>query len=83
VEPGDSVMVPDSDGDVVMSGRAREPQRSGTTVRILIAAGAEHTVVRRVIRKQLEWMERDPLVGISDDGIDAELFSEWTVGTDD
>jgi hypothetical protein len=83
MKPGDSMMVPDSDGDVVMSGRTREPQRSGTTVRILVAADAEHADVLRVIRKQLDWMESDPLVGISADGIDAELFSEWTVGTDD
>lgn len=54
---GDSVMVPDDDGDVLMSGRNRERQRSGTTVRIQIAANAERDDVLRIIRKQLAWIE--------------------------
>jgi hypothetical protein len=57
VEPGDPIMVPDTDGDVLMRGYVREPQRSGTTVRILVAADAERGDVLRVIRKQLEWLE--------------------------
>ena len=64
----DDIMVPDDDGDVVMSGRTREPQRSGTTVRILVAAEAEHDDVVRVLRKQLEWLESDPGVGLSRPG---------------
>lgn len=59
VEPGDCVMVPDSDGDVLMGGRTKEPQRSETTVRILIAADAKRDDVLRIIRKQLQWCERD------------------------
>jgi hypothetical protein len=57
-EPGDPFMVPDSDGDVTMCCRTREPQRSGTTVRIYIAADAERDEVLRIIRKQLAWFER-------------------------
>lgn len=55
---GDSVMVPDGDGDVLMGGFRREPQRSGTTVRIHVAADAEREDVLRVLRKQIEIYER-------------------------
>jgi hypothetical protein len=58
IEPGDPIMVPDDDGDVLMSGRTREPQSSGTTVRIYIADGADRDDVLRIIRKQLDWFER-------------------------
>jgi hypothetical protein len=66
--PGDSVMVPDDDGDVLMGGRNREPQRSGTTVRMHIAADAQLDDVLRIIRKQLEWLEHAGLsIGKCDD----------------
>ncbi|MGD9619819.1 MAG: hypothetical protein AB7G47_04640 [Mycolicibacterium sp.] len=56
-EPGDAVMVPDDDGDVLMGGFRQEPQRSGTTVRIWVAEGAERDDVVRIIHKQLAWYE--------------------------
>jgi hypothetical protein len=56
-KPGDYMMVPDADGDVLMMGDVREPQASGTTVRIHIAADAERSDVLRIIRKQLAWLE--------------------------
>jgi hypothetical protein len=66
--PGDSVMVPDGDGDVLMGGRTREPQRSGTTVRIHIAADAQLDDALRIIRKQIEWLELKGLsIGVSHD----------------
>lgn len=55
---GDCFMVPDDDGDVLMGGSVREPQRSGTTVRIHIAAEADRQDVIRILRKQLAWYER-------------------------
>jgi hypothetical protein len=54
---GDYIMVPDDDGDVLMSGRKLEPQNSGTTVRIWIAAEADRADVLRILRKQLAWVE--------------------------
>ena len=64
--PGDSVMVPDDDGDVLMGGWTREPQRSGTTVRIYIAAEAQLDDVLRIIGMQLAWLERGGLsLGVS------------------
>jgi hypothetical protein len=77
VAPGDPIMVPDPDGDVVFcGGRTREPQRSATTVRIYIAASAERDDVLRIIRKQLAWCER----GV---GHDDPPWCERGVGHDD
>jgi hypothetical protein len=62
IEPGDYVMVPDDEGDVLTGGACREPQRSGTTVRILIAADADQADIVRIIRKQLDWIENRDIV---------------------
>lgn len=68
IESGDYIMVPDYDGDVLACGRTREPQRSDTTVRILIASDAKHDDVLRIIRKQLEWCElNDGILRFADD----------------
>jgi hypothetical protein len=56
--PGDGIMTSDDDDDALTCLRTREPQRSGTTVRILIAADAKRDDVVRIIRKQLAWFER-------------------------
>ena len=49
----------DDDGDGIFGGGiTREPQTSGTTVRILIAADADQDDVVRIIRKHLNWIER-------------------------
>jgi hypothetical protein len=57
MEPGDDIMVPDDDGDVLTSSRQWEPQNSGSTVRIYIDATAKRDDVLRIIRKQLAWFE--------------------------
>jgi hypothetical protein len=62
----DSIMLCDDDGDILMRGQTREPQRSGTTVRILVAAGADPADVLRILRKQLAWLERDSLAGVDE-----------------
>ena len=66
MEPGDYVMVPDDDGDVLMSVRHWEPQRSGTTVRIHIDATAQRDDVLRIIRKQLAWFEECGALQLAD-----------------
>jgi hypothetical protein len=71
-EPGgDSIMVPDIDGDVLTAGACRELQSSATTVRICIASGADRADVVRIIRKQLAWIEREDLNVI--DSMESEL----------
>jgi len=67
IEPGDDIMDPDVDGDVILSGKRRDPQSSGTTVRILIADGADRDDVVRILRKQLAWFERDSTLGHHDE----------------
>ncbi len=59
----------DEDGDGMFSGLTREPQLSGTTVRILVAADANHDDVVRILRKYLECIKRNGL-------------SHWTKETD-
>lgn len=56
-EPGDPITVPDGDGDVLFSGRVREPQNSDTTVRIFVKVGAEVGDVLRIIRKMTERLD--------------------------
>jgi hypothetical protein len=64
----DSIMRCDDDGDILMGGTTREPQQSGTTVRVYIEAGARLDDVLRIIRKQLEWLERDGLsIGMAEE----------------
>ena len=55
VEPGDSIMVPDSDGDVRMAGTVHERHRSGTTVRIWIDLAADPADVVRLLGKLTDW----------------------------
>jgi len=54
----DFVMRPDVDGDCLIFGETREPQRSGTTVRVLIAKGANRNAVKRILEKQLLGLDR-------------------------
>jgi hypothetical protein len=49
----------DDDGDVCLAGKRRDPQRSGTTIRIQIADGADPADVLRVLRKLVDWIERN------------------------
>jgi hypothetical protein len=58
----DSLMGCGDDGDIITGSAAiREPQNSGTTVRIYIAAGTDRATAARLIRKQLEWLDRGVL----------------------
>jgi hypothetical protein len=59
-------MHPDDDGDVLIAGPTREPQRSATTVRIWIAFDAERDDVLRILRKQLEWIEHGGIFPFDD-----------------
>jgi len=51
----------DGDGDGVFSGLTREPQLSGSDVRVLIQVGANPADVVRGLKKVLAWIERDGL----------------------
>ena len=57
IAPGDSTS--DVDGDGIFGGRTREPQHSGATVLVFVADDANHDDVVRILRKQLDWIERD------------------------
>jgi hypothetical protein len=55
----DDLMRSDDEGDTCTAGPVWEPQRSATTVRVLIAADADPADAVRVLRKLLAWAEHE------------------------
>ena len=76
--PGDSFMIPDEEGDVVMATETQELMSSCPNVRVLVLPGTDGEQASRLLKKIAGWIERGyahEIVG--EEGLPGHLYQRY------